>query len=39
MGQLGAVDLAALGPHYLLETVRADEERRNSAALRAQAGV
>ena len=39
MGQLGAVDLTALGPHYLLETVRAEEERRNSGALRAQAGV
>ncbi|MFL5256021.1 MAG: alpha-hydroxy acid oxidase [Rhodopila sp.] len=33
MGQLGAVNLAALGPHFLLETVRAEEERRNSSAM------
>jgi len=33
MGQLGAVNLAALGPQFLLETVRADEERRNSGAM------
>ena len=32
MGQLGAVNLAALGPQYLLDTVRAEEERRNSGA-------
>ncbi|MDE2005132.1 MAG: alpha-hydroxy-acid oxidizing protein [Rhodospirillales bacterium] len=37
MGQIGAVDLAALGPHYLLETVRAEEERRNSGARLARA--
>ena len=33
MGQLGAVNLAALGPRYLLETVRAEEERRNTGAM------
>ena len=33
MGQLGAVNLAALGPHYLLDTVRAEEERRNTGAM------
>ncbi|PPQ34428.1 alpha-hydroxy acid oxidase [Rhodopila globiformis] len=33
MGQLGAVNLAALGPQFLVETVRAEEERRNSAAM------
>jgi (S)-mandelate dehydrogenase len=33
LGQLGAVNLEALGPHYLLDTVRAEEERRNSGAL------
>src|ERR1700733_2236059 len=32
LGQLGAVNLEALGPQYLLETVRADEERRNTGA-------
>ena len=32
MGQIGAVDLAALGPEYLLDTVRAEEERRNTGA-------
>lgn len=30
MGQLGAPNLDALGPHFLLETVRAEEERRNA---------
>jgi (S)-mandelate dehydrogenase len=33
LGQLGAVNLDALGPHYLLDTVRAEEERRNSGAM------
>ena len=33
MGQIGAVNLAALGPQYLLETVRAEEERRNTGAM------
>ena len=33
MGQIGAVTLADLGPRYLLETVRAEEERRNSGAM------
>ena len=33
MGQIGAVNLDALGPHFLLETVRAEEERRNSGAM------
>lgn len=32
MGQLGAPNLDALGPHFLLETVRATEERRNAGA-------
>jgi (S)-mandelate dehydrogenase len=27
------VNLAALGPHFLLDTVRAEEERRNSGAM------
>ncbi len=34
LGQIGAADLAALGPHYLLDTVRAEEERRNTGARR-----
>ena len=34
MGQLGALNLDALGPHYLLDTVRAEEERRNTGARR-----
>jgi len=33
MGQIGAPNLAALGPHYLLENVWADELKRNSAAI------
>jgi L-lactate dehydrogenase (cytochrome)/(S)-mandelate dehydrogenase len=33
LGQIGAVDLSALGPQFLLDTVRADEERRNSGAM------
>jgi len=33
LGQLGCVNLDALGPHLLLENVRADEDRRNSGAL------
>ncbi|HET6307181.1 MAG TPA: alpha-hydroxy acid oxidase [Rhodopila sp.] len=33
LGQLGAVNLAALGPHFLLDTVRAEEERRNTGAM------
>jgi L-lactate dehydrogenase (cytochrome)/(S)-mandelate dehydrogenase len=33
LGQIGAVNIAALGPQYLLETVRAEEERRNSGAM------
>ena len=33
LGQLGAVNLDALGPHFLLDTVRAEEERRNSGAM------
>jgi L-lactate dehydrogenase (cytochrome)/(S)-mandelate dehydrogenase len=33
LGQLGAINLAALGPHYLLETVRAEEDRRNTGAM------
>ena len=33
MGQIGALNLDALGPHYFLETVRAEEERRNTGAM------
>ena len=33
MGQIGAVTLADLGPHYLLDHVRAEEERRNTGAM------
>jgi (S)-mandelate dehydrogenase len=33
MGQLGAINLEALGPQYLLDTVRAEEQRRNSGAI------
>jgi len=33
LGQIGAVDLDSLGPHYLLDTVRAEEERRNSGTM------
>lgn len=33
LGQLGAVNLDALGPQYLLDTVRQEEERRNSGAM------
>ncbi len=36
MGQIGAVNLAALGPQYLLDTVRAEEERRNTGAMAAR---
>ena len=34
LGQLGAVNLDALGPHFLLDNVRAEEERRNTGARR-----
>jgi (S)-mandelate dehydrogenase len=33
LGQIGAVNLEALGPQYLLDTVRAEEERRNTGAM------
>lgn len=33
LGQLGAPNLDALGPHYLLENVRAEEDRRNTGAM------
>lgn len=33
LGQLGAVNLDALGPQFLLDTVRQEEERRNSGAM------
>jgi (S)-mandelate dehydrogenase len=33
MGQIGALTLDDLGPRFLLETVRAEEERRNSGAM------
>ena len=34
LGQIGAPNLDALGPHFLLDTVRAEEERRNTGARR-----
>jgi (S)-mandelate dehydrogenase len=34
LGQIGAPSLDALGPHYLLDMVRAEEERRNTGARR-----
>jgi (S)-mandelate dehydrogenase len=33
LGQIGAINLNALGPHFLLDTVRAEEERRNAGAM------
>jgi (S)-mandelate dehydrogenase len=36
LGQIGAVNLDALGPQFLLDTVRAEEERRNSGAMAAR---
>jgi L-lactate dehydrogenase (cytochrome)/(S)-mandelate dehydrogenase len=36
LGQIGAANLEALGPHFLLDTVRAEEERRNSGAMAAR---
>ena len=33
MGQLGAVTLSDLGPRFLLDTVRAEEVRRNTGAM------
>jgi (S)-mandelate dehydrogenase len=33
LGQIGAQNLDALGPHYFLDNVRAEEERRNSGAM------
>jgi (S)-mandelate dehydrogenase len=33
MGQIGALNLDALGPQFLLETVRAEEDRRNTGAM------
>ncbi len=36
LGQIGAVNLDALGPHYLLDTVRAEEDRRNTGAMAAR---
>ena len=36
MGQLGALNLDALGPQFLLDTVRANEERRNTGAMTAR---
>jgi isopentenyl diphosphate isomerase/L-lactate dehydrogenase-like FMN-dependent dehydrogenase len=33
LGQIGAVNLEALGPRFLLDTVRAEEERRNSGPM------
>ena len=35
-GQIGAVNLNELGPRFLLDTVRAEEERRNSGAMTAR---
>jgi L-lactate dehydrogenase (cytochrome)/(S)-mandelate dehydrogenase len=39
LGQIGAANLEALGPHYLLDTVRAEEERRNTGAMAARRAV
>jgi (S)-mandelate dehydrogenase len=39
LGQIGAVNLEALGPHYLLDTVRAEEDRRNTGAMGARRSV
>jgi (S)-mandelate dehydrogenase len=36
LGQIGALNLDALGPQYLLDTVRAEEERRNTGAMAAR---
>ena len=36
LGQIGAVNLDALGPHFFLDNVRADEERRNTGAMTAR---
>ena len=36
MGQIGAVALDDLSPRFLLETVRAEEERRNTGAMAAR---
>ncbi len=33
MGQIGANTVADLGPHFLLDTVKAEEERRNTGAM------
>jgi L-lactate dehydrogenase (cytochrome)/(S)-mandelate dehydrogenase len=33
LGQIGAPSLDALGPHYLLDNVRAEEDRRNTGAM------
>ena len=33
LGQIGAPNLDALGPHYLLDNVRAEEDRRNTGAM------
>ena len=33
LGQIGAPNLMALGPHYLLDRVKAEEERRNTGAM------
>ena len=33
MGQIGALSPEALGPQYLLDTVRSEEERRNTGAM------
>jgi (S)-mandelate dehydrogenase len=39
LGQIGAVNLEALGPQYLLDTVRAEEERRNTGAMATRRAV
>jgi len=38
LGQIGAPNIEALGPHYLLDTVRADKERRNTGAMSRRVG-
>jgi (S)-mandelate dehydrogenase len=36
LGQIGAVNLNELGPRFLLDTVRAEEEWRNTGAMTAR---
>ena len=38
MGQIGALNPDALGPQFLLDTVRAEEQRRNTGAMAGRGG-